>query len=147
MCLTALATPAKLHGMQKHAQLLPIVPNYLTQQSLCSPLFPFPNSPHLCAALGIQLTHLQLGWPYIQHLVLRGGLHNPSYTVGSWSICPPLVYPTHMFRSCDCLCKLDQSCHSFSQNVHSTSANPGNPCRDCRDCRDCRHYSDLVVDL
>ena len=29
------------------------VPNHLTQQGLCSPLFPFPNLPHLCAALGI----------------------------------------------------------------------------------------------
>src|SRR6266702_657932 len=95
MCLTALTTPTKLHGARKHARLLPIVPNHLTQQGLCSPPFPFPNSPHLCAALGIRLTHLQLGRPYIRHLVLRAGLHNPSYTVSPWSICPPLVYP-HM---------------------------------------------------
>src|SRR6266702_8223868 len=95
MCLTALTTPTKLHGARKHAQLLPIVPNHLTQQGLCSPPFPFPNSPHLCVALGIRLTHLQLGLPYIQHLVLRGGLHNPSYTVGPRSIFPPLVYLTH----------------------------------------------------
>ncbi len=63
------------------------------------------------------LKHLQLGRPYIRHLVLRGGLHNPSYTDSHRSICPPLVYPTHMFRSRDQLCKLDQSRHSFSQNV------------------------------
>src|SRR6266702_2535411 len=37
------------------------------------------------------------------------------------SICPPLVYPTHMFRSRDRLCKLDQSRRSFSQNVHINS--------------------------
>ncbi len=97
------------------------VPNHLTQQGLCSPLFPFPNLPHLCAALGIQLTHLQLGQPYIWHLVLCGGLHNPSYTVSPQSICPPLVYPTHVFRSHDCICKLDQSCHLFSQNAHINS--------------------------
>ncbi len=97
------------------------VPNHLTQQGLCSPLFPFPNSPHLCTALGIRLTHLQLGWPYIRHLVLHGGLHNPSYTVSPQSICPPLVYPTHVFRSRDRLCKLDQSRCSFSQNVHISS--------------------------